>query len=175
MWYKNIYAKTMLWSQHPHAGRYLALVSFIEASVFPIPPYFMLAPMALARPERAIFYASLATVCSVLGGVLGYWLGYFVFNPVVLPIIDFFGYTQNFGALTASLQSKGFFAVLIAGFTPVPFKLVAIGSGLMHINLGAFLSASILGRGVKFFAVALLVKIFGTKFSFYNVNKIKAT
>lgn len=175
MWYKNIYAKTMLWSQHPHAGRYLALVSFIEASVFPIPPYFMLAPMTLARPERAIFYASLATVCSVLGGILGYWLGYFVFSPVVLPIIDFFGYAQKFGILTASLQSKGFWAVLIAGFTPVPFKLVAVGSGLMHIQLGVFLCASVLGRGVKFFAVVLLIKLFGIKFNFLNTHKIKVT
>jgi membrane protein YqaA with SNARE-associated domain len=157
----KLYDKTLQWAQHRHAPRYLAAVSFVEASIFPIPPYFMLAPMALSRPDRAVWYATIATIASVLGGVVGYLLGYLVFHPIVLPLIEYFGYEQAFDVITARFQENGFMAVLLAGFLPVPFKVIAIASGFMHVPLLLFLSGSILGRGVKFFAVALLIKFGG--------------
>lgn len=162
-WLVKLYDKSLLWSQHVYAPRYLAAVSFVEASVFPIPPYFMLAPMALAKPSKAYYYALIATLASVLGGVLGYALGFWVFKPVALPIIDFMGYSDAYQRVMELFQQRGFLAVLIAGFTPLPFKLVAIGAGFVEVPLAAFLVASIFGRGVKFFAVALLVRVGGDK------------
>jgi membrane protein YqaA with SNARE-associated domain len=160
-WLLKLYDKTLVWSHHRHAARYLAAVSFVEASVFPIPPYFMLAPMALAKPDKAMNYALLATVASVCGGVLGYCLGYLLFHPVVLPILKLLGYTESYDLIAAHLQSKGFWAVLVAGFMPIPYKLVAIGAGVVEIPLLSFVTASIFGRALKFFAVAGLIKIGG--------------
>lgn len=157
----KLYDKTIQWSRHRHAERYLAAVSFIEASVFPIPPYFMLAPMAIARPDRAMRYAAVATVCSVLGGLLGYLLGYFVFQPIVLPVIEYFGYEQAYDVITARFQEHSFLAILLAGFLPIPFKLIAIAAGFMHVPVGLFMLAAVFGRGVKFFAVAAIVKFGG--------------
>lgn len=162
-WLVKLYDKSLLWSQHVHAPRYLAAVSFVEASVFPIPPYFMLAPMAIAKPSKAYHYALIATLASVLGGVLGYMLGYWVFKPVALPIIDFMGYNATYQKVLELFQDKGFVAILIAGFTPLPFKLVAIGAGFVEVPLAAFFVASVFGRGLKFFAVALLVRVGGDK------------
>ena len=162
-WLVRLYDKSLLWSQHAHAPRYLAAVSFVEASVFPIPPYFMLAPMALAKPSKAYYYALIATLASVLGGLLGYMLGYWVFKPVALPVIQFMGYSEAYQRVIELFQERGFFAILLAGFTPLPFKLVAIGAGFVEVPLASFFVASIFGRGVKFFAVALLIKVGGDK------------
>ena len=160
-WLVKLYDRTLIWSQHKNAPRYLAAVSFVEASVFPIPPYFMLAPMALSKPDKALQYAFIATTASVLGGVLGYLLGYLVFNPVVLPVLEYLGHVQNYELITQQLQAKGFWAVLIAGFTPIPYKLVAIGAGVMRIPIQEFLFASIFGRGLKFFLVAVVIRAGG--------------
>lgn len=162
-WLVSLYDKSLIWSQHAHAPRYLAAVSFVEASVFPIPPYFMLAPMALARPNKAYIYALIATVSSVLGGLVGYLLGYLLFNSVALPIIEFMGYATAYQKALALFETRGFWAVLIAGFTPLPFKLVAIGAGFAEIPIMSFFIATIFGRGVKFFAIAVLIKSGGVK------------
>jgi len=162
-WLVNLYDKTLVWSQHKYAPRYLAAVSFVESSVFPIPPYFMLAPMALAKPDKALRYAFIATTASVLGGLVGYLLGYLVFTPVVLPIIELMGYTESYALVTQRFQEQGFIAILLAGFMPIPFKLVAIGAGVMHVPLGEFFLASIFGRGIKFYLVSVLIKLGGAK------------
>jgi membrane protein YqaA with SNARE-associated domain len=167
----RLYDRTLVWSQHKYAPGYLAAVSFIEASVFPIPPYFMLAPMALAKPSRAFQYALIATVASVFGGLLGYLLGYLVF-PLVLPIIEYFGYSAAYTAITAHFQEQGFWAILVAGFMPIPFKLIAIGAGFMRVPIWSFFLASILGRGVKFFAVSLLIRMGGAKMEQHVRNLI---
>lgn len=162
-WMVKLYDKSLLWSQHTHAPRYLAAVSFVEASVFPIPPYFMLAPMAIARPNKAYHYALIATLASVFGGLLGYLLGYSVFKAIALPVIELFGYSATYERVLQLFQDRGFIAVLIAGFTPLPFKLVAIGAGFVEIPIASFFVASIFGRGIKFFAVALIIKAGGVK------------
>lgn len=159
----KLYDKTLQWAQHKNAPRYLAAVSFVEASVFPIPPYFMLAPMALSKPDKAYSYATVATVASVMGGVLGYLLGYLVFNPIILPVIQYLGYERAYEAITTLFQERGFIAVLIAGFLPMPFKVVAIASGFMQVSLPLFIVAAAIGRGMKFFAIATLMKFGGAK------------
>lgn len=159
----KLYEKTLIWAKHRHAPRYLAAVCFVEASVFPIPPYFMLAPMALSKPDKAANYAIIATIFSVAGGILGYFLGALVFYPIVLPIIEYFGYEHYYNAITARFQENGFLAVLLSGFMPMPFKVVAIAAGFMQVPLALFVLASIFGRGAKFFAVAMLIRLGGDK------------
>jgi membrane protein YqaA with SNARE-associated domain len=163
----KLYDKTLQWAQHKHAARYLVAVCFVEASVFPIPPYFMLAPMALSRPERAVWYAAIATMGSVLGGLVGYALGYYVFQPLVLPVVEYFGYEHAYAAITARFQDHGFLAVLLAGFLPMPFKVVAIAAGFMHVSIPLFMLAAVFGRGTKFFAVSLVMKFGGVRMEGY--------
>lgn len=162
-WLVKIYDRALIWSQHRHAARYLAVVSFVDASVFPISPYFMLAPMSLAKPNKAMQYAFIATMSSVIGGILGYLLGYLVFNPLILPIINFMGYTEQFGLIAQRFQENEFWTTLAAGFMPIPYKLVAISAGLMHASMLTFLFASILSRGLKFFLLSWMIKVGGPK------------
>jgi membrane protein YqaA with SNARE-associated domain len=166
-WLVKIYDKTLVWSQHQHAPRYLAAVSFVESSVFPIPPYFMLAPMALAKPNKALQYALIATVASVLGGLLGYLLGYYVFVPVVLPVINFFGLMDSYVLVAQRFHDQSFwavfFAILVAGVMPIPYKIIAIGAGVMQVAVIPFVLASIIGRGLKFYLVSVLIKFGGVK------------
>jgi len=159
----KLYDKSLIWSHNKHASKYLAVVSFVDASVFPISPYFMLAPMFLAKPNKAIQYAFIASVFSVAGGVLGYLLGYLVFNPIVLPIIKFMGYTQQFSDVAARFQQNEFWTTIVAGFMPIPYKFVAISAGLMQASLLPFIAASIISRAIKFFFFAWLIKIGGPK------------
>jgi membrane protein YqaA with SNARE-associated domain len=159
----RLYDKTLEWSHHKHAAYYLALVSFIEASFFPVPPYLMLAPMALAKPQKAIDYALLAAVASVLGATLGYALGLYVFKPLIAPLLDTFGYSVVYEKLLGMMQERGAWAVLIAGFMPIPFKLIAIAAGFLQLNLFYFVLASFAGRGSKFMIIALLMKFGGDR------------
>jgi membrane protein YqaA with SNARE-associated domain len=167
----NLYNKTIIWAQHKHAPRYLAAVSFIEASVFPISPVFMLTPMAIAHPRKAFKYALIATVFSVLGGFLGYFLGYVLFDPLVMPLLKFFGQVDNYQKVTTLFQERGFWAILIAGFTPIPYKFVAIGAGFMRVPLMPFFLGSLLGRAIKFFAIALVVRVGGERIE-QNIRKV---
>lgn len=161
-WMLKLYDKALVWAQHKHAPRYLAAVCFVEASVFPIPPYFMLAPMALARPTKAINYAAIATVGSVLGGMLGYFLGYLIFKPVVLPLLEYFGYVHAYETVINTFNAHGMLALLFLGLTPLPYKFIAIGAGFLLVPLHIFVLTSALSRGLKFFAVAWLIKMGGT-------------
>lgn len=160
-WMVKCYDRALYWSQHAHAPRYLALVSLIEASFFPIPPYFMLAPMVLAKPGRARDYALIATIASVCGGVIGYFLGYLIFKPVVLPVLEYFNQVPAYEHVLAIFKQHGFWALLVLGVTPVPYKFIAIGAGFLFVPLHWFIAASILSRGLKFFGLALLVKAGG--------------
>jgi membrane protein YqaA with SNARE-associated domain len=160
-WMVKIYDKTIAWSQHPHAVGYLAAISFADASFFPIPPFFMFAPMAVAKPNKAWHYALVATIASVLGGMLGYCLGYLIFNPVVLPLIQYFGYETSYQNILQAFHSYGLIALLILGATPMPYKLISIGAGFLMLPFHTFVMISLLSRGLKFFVLALLVKIGG--------------
>jgi membrane protein YqaA with SNARE-associated domain len=138
----------------------LAAVSFAESSFFPIPPDVMLAPMVLAKPERAFAYAGLCTAASVLGGLLGYAIGVFL-APVGQQIIAFFGHPEGQAEFERWFSQYGLWIILVKGLTPIPYKLVTITAGLARFDLVTFIWASVLTRGGRFFIAATLLKYFG--------------
>ena len=139
----------------------LALVSFIESSFFPIPPDVMLIPMILSRREQAWWYASIATVASVVGGLLGYAIGYYFYDTVGLPILKFYGREHALDSFIAFVHTYGVPAVIIKGMTPIPFKVVTIAAGVAKMDLPAFIGASIIARAMRFYLVAGLLYFFG--------------
>ncbi len=143
-----------------HAQWALAVVSFTEASCFPIPPDVMLAPMVLKRPEKAWQYAFVCAAASVLGGALGYYIGY-ALEPVGLAILKFFGHSEGIDAYRRFYGHWGFFIILGQGVTPIPYKLTTIATGLAHFPLWQFMLASCITRTTRFFVVAALCKRFG--------------
>ncbi|MEW6648360.1 MAG: YqaA family protein [Pseudomonadota bacterium] len=154
--FSALYARVMRWSAHPHAPRYLATLSFAESSFFPIPPDVMLAPMALARRDRAWYYALLTTLASVVGGAAGYLIGYFAFE-LVEPLIREAGYWERYERAREWFDAWGFWAVFLAGFSPIPYKLFTISAGVIAMNFPLFMLASLIGRGARFFLVAGLM------------------
>lgn len=167
-----LYARVLRWSRHPHAPRYLALLSFTEASFFPIPPDVMLAPMVLARRERAWSLASLTTVASILGALLGYLIGWVLFDQVGRPLIEFYGAEPQFETVRAWFDQYGVWVVFIAGFSPIPYKLFTVTSGLMAMALLPFILASLVGRGARFFLVAGLIHWGGEPFAAFIEKRI---
>lgn len=158
--FSPLYDLAMRWAAHAHAPRYLAGLSFAESSFFPVPPDVMLAPMVLARPERAWRLAALTTVSSVAGGLAGYAIGYFAAAGIT-PWLQDLGYWQDYLEVQRWFETWGFWAILLAGFSPIPYKLFTIAGGALAMFLPAFLLGSILGRGGRFFLVAALVKYGG--------------
>ncbi|WJW76608.1 YqaA family protein [Thiohalobacter sp. IOR34] len=154
--FNGLYERTMRWSRSPRAPWYLAALSFAESSFFPIPPDVMLAPMSLARPARALGLAGLTTLASVLGGFLGYAIGYFAFEAVE-PLIRDLGYWEKYATARAWFDTWGFWAVLLAGFSPIPYKVFTIAAGSLSMALLPFAAASLVGRGTRFLLVALLM------------------
>ena len=143
-----------------HASKALAAVSFAESSFFPIPPDVMLAPMVLARPDRAFVYAGICTAASVLGGLLGYAIGFYL-EPVGMWLLSVIGHADGKLAFEKWFADWGLWVILIKGATPIPYKLVTITAGLAQFSLVTFIWASILTRGFRFFAVAAILKYFG--------------
>ncbi len=158
---RRLYDWTLELSAHRHALWALAAVSFVESSVFPIPPDVILIPMILAARERAWRIAAVCTVASVLGGLAGYAIGYFLFEAVGRPILDFYGYAPKFAEFQAKYNEWGAWAVFIAGSTPFPYKVITILSGLTALSLPVFMVSSVLARGLRFFLVAGLLWRFG--------------
>lgn len=158
-----MYDKALVWAKHRHAERYLFGLSFTESVIFPIPPDVMLAPMALARPDRAWRLAWLTTFASVLGGMFGYLLGYLLYEPVVLPFIQYMGYQDTFALVERWFNDYGVWVVFVAGFSPIPYKLFTVGAGLMHMAFLPFVIASFIGRASRFFLVAGLMYWGGAK------------
>ncbi len=151
-----LYDTVLRWSKHPHAERYLAALSFAEASFFPIPTVFMMAPMALAKPQRAWWLAAFTTIFSVLGGVAGYFIGAYLFDAVGAPIIDFYHAADKFEQLKLWFDEYGVLLLFIAGVSPIPYKLFTISAGVLNMALLPFILASLLGRGVQYFVVAAI-------------------
>lgn len=143
------------------APRALAAVSFAESSFFPIPPDVMLIPMVLSRRENAWWYATIATVASVVGGVLGYAIGYFLYDAVGLPILKLYGREHALDSFMTFVHDYGVPAVIVKGMTPIPYKVVTIAAGVGHMNLLAFIGASIVARAMRFFLVAGLLYFAG--------------
>lgn len=151
----------MGWADHPRALWVLAFVSFIESSVFPIPPDVLMIPMILAAPQRAWLIAGVALVSSVLGGLLGYSIGMFAFDTIGQPILAALGKVDAMQEFNGRFNDLGFWAVLTAGVTPFPFKVITIMSGWTAMPLSTFIITSIIARGIRFFLVAGLLWKFG--------------
>jgi membrane protein YqaA with SNARE-associated domain len=158
---RGIYDWTMRMAASERAPWALAVVSFVESSFFPIPPDVMLIPMVLSRREKAWWYATIATVASVIGGLLGYAIGYFLYDAVGLPILRLYGREHALDSFMAFVHDYGVPAVIIKGMTPIPYKVVTIAAGVGHMNLLAFIGASIVARAMRFFLVAALLYFVG--------------
>jgi len=158
---KTLYDKTMALSASRHATPALAGVSFAESSFFPIPPDLLLIPMVLSSRARWIYFAAVATVASVLGGLFGYLIGSFLFNEIAEPLLAFYGYADKFDEFTHRFNEYGAWIVFLAGITPFPYKVITIASGATGLALPVFIVASILARGIRFFLVAGLLYLFG--------------
>jgi len=152
-----MYDKTLQWAKHPHGSYYLSGMSFAESSFFPIPVDVMLAPMCLARPTKAWQFALLATIFSVLGGVLGYMIGVFAFD-LIEPILKDVGYWDKYLLAKDWFEQWGIWVVFLAGFTPIPYKVFTIAAGVASMALVPFILMSFLGRGARFFLVAGLMR-----------------
>jgi membrane protein YqaA with SNARE-associated domain len=161
--FEPIYSTILGWAKHPHAERYLAGISFAESSFFPVPVDVMLAPMVLARPDKAWRLAFITTLMSVIGGCFGYMLGAFFFDAYGAQIIDYFHAQETFDNVQASYLKHGMLIVLLAGFTPIPYKVFTIASGVVGIAFIPFVAMSLLSRGARFFLVAGLVRLGGDK------------
>lgn len=146
----------MRWARHPRAPWYLSGLSFAESSFFPIPPDVMLAPMSLAQPTRALRFATLTTISSVLGGMFGYLIGLFAFD-LVQPLLQDGGYAEPFARAQQWFDEWGFFAIFAAGFSPIPYKVFTITAGVLSMAFLPFVLASFIGRGLRFYLVALLM------------------
>lgn len=157
MLFGKLYDRAMTWARHPHASWYLGALSFAESSFFPVPPDVMLAPMSLSRPARAWWYAALTTLTSVLGGLLGYLIGLFLFD-LVDPLLHRFGYWDGYLLARDWFGRWGFWAIFLAGFSPIPYKVFTISAGAVAMSVLPFAVASLIGRGARFFLVAGLMR-----------------
>ncbi len=158
---RRLYDWTLGLAGHRYALVALAVVAFLESSVFPIPPDLLLIPMILAAPGRAFLLAGICMAASVLGGMFGYWIGYSVFETVGRPVLEFYGKDAYFEDFSTRYNEWGAWAVLIAGVTPFPYKVITILSGFTGLSLPVFIVASIIARGLRFFIVAALLWKFG--------------
>lgn len=165
IFYKNVinrsYNYMMNLAAKKDAPWFLGMISFIESSFFPIPPDLMLIPMTLATPKKAWHFAGICMITSVIGGFFGYFLGACFYDIIANPLLEFYGYMEKFEHFKSYYSLYGIWIVLFAGFTPFPYKVITITSGVMGLNLFVFLFASIIARGGRFFLVAALLYKFG--------------
>ena len=160
---RYLYKWTMELAKNPKAIWFLGFVSFIEAIFFPIPPDVLLIPMILANINKAWLYALVATVASVTGGLLGYILGFIAYEQIAEPLLIALGKEASMSLFANSINQNGFVIVLTAGVSPIPFKVVSIMSGFTKMQLSLFILSALLGRAIRFFIVATLLKYYGEK------------
>lgn len=158
---RRLYNWTLDLAARPYALWALAAISFVESSIFPIPPDVVLIAMVIARPQRAWAIATVCTVASVLGGFAGYAIGYYFFDAFGRDILAFYGMERQFADFRGLYDEWGFWFVMIAGFTPFPYKVITIASGVFGLDLLTFAIASVVSRGARFFLVAALLWRFG--------------
>ena len=158
---KRLYNWVMDLAAHRNATGVLAVVSFIESSVFPIPPDAFLIPMVLAKRERAWWYALVCSVASVAGGILGYFIGAVLFDAFGKHVLEFYGLQAHFEEFGTNFTKNGWLYVFGAGLTPFPYKVITIASGVLGLALPVFIAASVVSRSIRFFAVAALLYFFG--------------
>lgn len=158
---RKLYDWTMEKAAHRHAEGWLAAISFIEASFFPIPPHPLLGLMCLAEPNKAIRFAAVATIASVLGGLFGYAIGYFLYESLGAWLLGVLGLTEEFPVAACHLRERDWEVIFLAGATPIPFKLLTITAGFIEMALVPFILASIAGRALIFMTVGVLFRVFG--------------
>ena len=158
---RRLYDWTLAKAAHPHAEWWLALFAFIEASFFPIPPHPLLGLMCLAEPKKAIRFALIATAASVLGGLLGYAIGWGLYDTVGTELLALLGMTESFPVAACYLREYGAEIIMIKGATPIPFKLLTITAGFIGMGLVPFILASIVSRSISFMIVGVLFRLFG--------------
>ena len=159
---RKLYDWTISLAESRHALWALAFVAFAESSFFPIPPDILMIPMILARPSRAFLIAGVAMAASVAGGLLGYYIGAGLFDTIGRPILEFYGKTEAAEAFAERFNQYGAWAVLIAGVTPFPYKVITITSGWTGLDLTVFMISSVIARGLRFFVIAALLWKFGS-------------
>ena len=159
--FRKLYNWTLDQSSKKYASWFLAFISFIESSFFPIPPDIILIPMIIAKRTKAFFYAFVCTISSVFGGLFGYLIGYALFSSIGITLVNFYGMTEYIESLKEYYNNYGIWFVLIAGFTPLPFKIITIASGLFQLNLIIFILCSLIARGCRFYLIASLLYVFG--------------
>ena len=159
--FNSLYPRVKALAEGPYAEMALAAVSFAESSFFPVPPDVLLAPMALAHPRRAWRFALIATIASVLGGMLGYAIGALLYDTLGQWLIHIYGYGTKMDALKETYARWGWLVILVKGVTPIPYKLVTITSGLLAYNFPLFVALSVVTRGARFFLVAGILNWFG--------------
>ena len=158
---RRLYDWTVAKAAHPHAEWWLALVAFLEASFFPVPPHPLLGLMCLAEPKRALRYAVIATGASVIGGLLGYAIGHFLYDSVGVQLLAFLHLSESFPRAACYLREYGVEIIVIKGATPIPFKLITLTAGFIGMPLIPFVLASIVSRAISFVSMGLLFRVFG--------------
>ena len=159
--FKRLTDRALEMAAHRRANWVLAVVSFIESSVFPVPPDALLIPMVLAKRTDWLKIATICTIASVLGGLLGYGIGYFAFESVGRPVLDLYGKEEAFHTFQQGFNEHGWLWVFGAGLTPFPYKVITLTSGLTQLYLPTFIAASVVARGIRFYLVAFLIFRFG--------------
>lgn len=158
---RPLYNWTLARAAGPQAEKWLVAVSFADSSFFLVPPDVMQIPMSIARPERSFRYATLSTIASVLGALLGYLIGAVLYKSVGVPLLQFYGYEAKFAVFAADIAKNGFLWMLAFAFLPIPYKVATIAAGSIGLSIPVLLLASILGRGGRFFVVALILRRYG--------------
>ena len=158
---RKLYDWVLEKAAHPHAEAWLALFAFVEASFFPIPPHPLLGLMCLAEPKKAIRFAMIATFASVAGGLLGYAIGWGLYDTVGTELLALLGMTESFPVAACYLREYGAEIIMIKGATPIPFKLLTITAGFIQMNLASFIIASVVSRSISFMIVGVLFRLFG--------------
>lgn len=157
----RLYHWTLRWAAHPRASWALLSIAFIESSVFLVPPDALMIPMTLAKPKRWIWYATITTVGSVLGGMAGYLIGLGLWESIGKAVMQFYHLENEVALLAGRYETHAFLTVFTAAFTPIPYKIITISAGLFHISFLPFIVASLVGRAMRFYLVAALVGFFG--------------
>jgi membrane protein YqaA with SNARE-associated domain len=158
--FRRLYQWMLVTARHPHANAFLGVISFAESSFFPIPPDVMLAPMVLARPRHWFVLATITTLASVAGGAAGYAIGHYLIDWA-MPVIERFGYRPAYDTAVEFFARYGFYAIIIKGLTPIPYKIFTISAGAAQMPFWPFMAASLIGRGMRFYLVAGVVQFAG--------------
>ena len=177
---RRLYDWTLAKAAGPGAERWLMGISFADSSFFPVPPDVMQIPMSIARPEKSFRYAAVSTVASVAGALLGYLIGAGLYQAIGVPLLNFYGYEDKFVSFAADIKAHGFLWMLAFAFLPIPYKVATIAAGSVSLSIPVLIAASILGRGGRFFLVALVLKRFGRQAQelidrYFNALAITAT